>query len=154
MSVKYNTHFVNENHQFFNDDGIIQLSENTEYEKNVKILVLSRFKSFDEQPQYVDLFPTNAMRTIRNRAVATTDPAKHSQQLLKKKEHSIHYEKSPKRKLEKVNYDKEYILSGKRTETEAKRANTTKRKEYEKEYVLSGKKTKTEAKRANTTKRK
>ena len=143
-SIKYSTHFVQDNHQFVDNDGIIGLSANTDYGKNVKFLLFSRLESVKKQNQNIDLFPTNALKSIRNRAAWITDPDKHSSQLLKKREHTTISEK-------------EYVASGKRKKTEAKRSATSKRKEYieeyEKEYVASGKRKKTEAKRNQTTKR-
>ena len=100
----------------------------------------------DEKPyENIDLFPTNALNSIRNRAAWITDHEKHSSQLLKKREHTAIYENTPERKLRKK-------------ETEAKRNKTPQRKEYrkeyEKEFVASGKREETEAKRYRTSNRK
>ena len=122
-SFKYETHFVHDNHQFVNDNGTTKLSASTEYEENVKILILSRLEIVKKQFNHVDLFPTNAIMSIRRRAVSITNPDKHAQHLLKKREHSVSYEQNPE----------------KRKEIEAKRYATAKRKEYEEEFVSSGK---------------
>ena len=80
-SFKYETHFVHEDHQYVDDNGIIRLSASTEYDENVKIIILTRLQSVEKQLKNVDLFSTNAMMSIRRRAVSITDPDKHSQHL-------------------------------------------------------------------------
>jgi hypothetical protein len=87
-SFKYETHFVHENHQFMNDTGFLKLSASTEFEENIKILVLSRHDNEERQPEHVNQFSLNALRSIRKRTDKMTLNERHSQQLQKKREHS------------------------------------------------------------------
>jgi hypothetical protein len=121
IPFKYETHFVNDNLQFMNKDGVTKLSTSTDFEENVKILVLSRHESIKKEPEHVPPFSENAMRSIRKKADKMTLHDRHFQQLLKKRENAASYERNPQRKSTKEEYDKEYASSGKRQKVEERR---------------------------------
>ena len=104
-----------------NDIGIIKSSASTDYENNVKMLILSRNESLEMQPEHVIPFSFNTLRSIRKKADKMTLHERHFQQLAKKREHSATYEKTPQRKLSKAKYKNEYVSAGKRQNVEEKR---------------------------------
>ena len=59
----YQTHFVYDDIHFFDENGTVSVSTSTDFQKGVKILILSRLESTDNQT--VCNFPTRALDTIR-----------------------------------------------------------------------------------------
>ena len=81
----FETHFVHDNIQFMNENGVIRLSTSTEFEENVQILILSRVKCDEKQQVEQNLFQENALKSIRKKAAMMTNPEKHSQMIQKKR---------------------------------------------------------------------
>jgi hypothetical protein len=160
ISCDFETHFVHDDIQFVNENGVIKLSSSTEYEENVKFLILSRVETDKENREEVNLFQTNALQSIRNRAALITNP----ELLQKKREYEKTFVSSGKRKkveeqrkardeetgrregieAKRKSRDEE---TGRRVGIEARRNATPNRKEYEAEFVSSGKRHKVEEQR-------
>ena len=112
----YQTHFVHDDIHFFDENGTIKASTSTEFQKGVKLLILSRLESAENITEEVSNFPKPALDAIRKKAKKVTNPEK----TLLDREHSAIYEKeryaTPKRKQ----YEEEYVSSGRRLQGEIK----------------------------------
>jgi hypothetical protein len=94
--INFETHFVHDNIQFMNDNGVIRLSSSTDYEENVKVLILSRVECDEKQQMEQNLFQNNALDSIRKKAALMTNPEKHSELLQRKRDYSEGYEEKKK----------------------------------------------------------
>ena len=145
---------------FFDDNGTIRVSSSTDFQKGVKILVLSRSESQDNPTEDICNFPTRALDAIRKKAMKITNPQKH----LLDRENSAIYEKQRYKSPRRKQYEEDYVSSGKRLQVEStrkekdqetgrrkeiekRRYSTSNRKLYEEEFVSSGKRDKVEKSR-------
>ena len=74
---------------FYDENGIIKVSTSNDFEKGVKLLVLSRLESQENLTKEICIFPTKALDAIRKKATKITNPEKN----LLEREHSAKYEK-------------------------------------------------------------
>ena len=114
-SSEFQTHFVHDDIQFFDLNGTIEFSTGTDFQKGIKLLILSRLESVENPTEEVGTFSKRALDSIRKKTMKITNPDKHLLELEKKREHSAIYEKqrynTPKRKQ----YEEDFVSSGKRS---------------------------------------
>ena len=60
-------HFVHDDMQFFDHNGTIKVSASTNFQTDVKLIVLSRLESQENLIEEVGNFPTQALNSIRKK---------------------------------------------------------------------------------------
>ena len=67
VDTGFQTHFLHQDLQFFDDNGTIDVSSNTDYEKSVKLIILSRLESVNNATKEDETFPNRALVSIRKK---------------------------------------------------------------------------------------
>ena len=95
------THFTHEGELFFDYNGKLDYSYNTNKEEEVKLILLSK-ASLQKPQNEILIYKDNALKVIRKKAHSITDPEKSKE---KEKQYELKRSKDPERKSKKKQYE-------------------------------------------------